>query len=90
MVHASCDIQMLRGKDGELVIKELSVFQSWHACDVSHTVTFVSPYIESPIPLEYLRQNAHVVEHVHGLDWFTGERPYDTLESSLLHLTYGY
>ena len=72
------------------MIKEFSVFQSWYACDISRTVTFLPPYVESLIPLVYLKQNAYVVAHMHGLDWYSGERPYSALEETLHQLTYGY
>jgi hypothetical protein len=46
----TCDLQMLRGKDGEFIVKEFSVFKSWNCCEVSRTVTFGPPYPENEIP----------------------------------------
>jgi hypothetical protein len=80
---ATFDIQMLRGKDGEYVIKELSMCCFWDGYTRSQTVVFLPPYSEDLIPSKYVRQNAYVTTHIHGLGWYTGDYPYSALEPIL-------
>lgn len=90
MAIATCDIQMLRGKDGEYVIKEFSVFEP---TDVSHAhkaVTFAPPYLGEYLPEKYVRQNKYIVTHLHGLSWDEGTSAYEHVPYTLNLMTQEY
>ena len=81
MAHATCDIQMLRGKDGEFVIKEFSVC---HPLTLEvDTVLFLPPYSDVHLPVKYQRVNHWLKNHFHGLNWECGGVPYSCLKRSL-------
>jgi hypothetical protein len=87
--YATCDVQMLRGKYGEYVVKEFSVFDARRDC-IPKTRTFLPPYNEDKIPHEYLQQNTYVTQHVHGLPWNSGTLPYFFRRYVIQELTEGY
>ena len=81
MAHVFCDVQMLRGQSGELLIKEFSRYNAdW---DVSHTAFFKPPYDETLLPEKYRRHNHYVTKHVHGLKWNMGLIPYEFCEDQI-------
>jgi hypothetical protein len=86
--YATCDLQMLRGQEGEYVIKEFSVFDLHEKSP--ETVIFAAPYSDELIPSRYWRQNNYVTQNIHGLHWYMGRTPYDQLEKVVQRMTWGY
>ena len=85
MSYATCDIQMLRGKDGEYVIKEFCVYDpNW---DLDHAVTVGPPYSEDLIPQKYRRQNNYNTAYIHSLKWSSGNLPYELLHDTIRSMT---
>lgn len=85
--YAACDVQMMRGKLGELLVKEFAVFETNREREVCDVVTFGPPCVESDIPVKYQRHNAYVTERVHGLKWEDGTSRYGDSWEILLELT---
>lgn len=75
MAHAFCDLQMLRGADGRLVVKEFSVFNAEK--DSSRTVIFKAPYSSDVLPEDVRKTNRVIFNHINGLKWENGTVPYD-------------
>jgi hypothetical protein len=84
---AACDVQMLRGKDGQYLIKEFGVFQCCPLGDAYMIVTFAPPYDHSEVPENIQRQNQYVSKNIHGLSWETGTTPYEDMPAKLLEMT---
>lgn len=90
MAYATCDVQMLRGKDGEYVLKEFAVFEPTDVSYVHKAVTFSPPYDGAAIREKYLRQNRYIVSHLHGLQWEQGTSPYERAPQTLDEMTRDY
>ena len=90
MAYATCDVQMLRGRAGEYIVKEFALYEKWSGGNIIGSATFAPPYPEDQIPITFLRQNAYVVTNMHGLVWNAGETTYTSLQSTLSQLTSGY
>jgi len=80
--------EYLRGKNNEIVIKELAVSE---ANDVKnnckqtkvHSFLFQPPYAWEELPTLIQRQNLWIVKHAHGIGWRCGHIPYIKLKSLL-------
>jgi len=83
MTYACVDVQLLRGRHGEWVVKEFGVFKSMRGGEYSAVVTFGPAYTEGFVQAKFKRQNMFTVENIHGLGWNEGQRPYETLRSTL-------
>lgn len=75
MEYAVCDLQMLRGKDGEYVLKEFAVFHIAEGAFEHKEATFLPPYPKELIREKYLKQNCYTEAHLHGLGWNAGYSP---------------
>ena len=72
------DFTFLKGRDGELVVKELAVIVS-HSNRVSSYV-FKRPYSWEEVPLLTARINQAID---HGCNWNDGDVPYSDLQTVL-------
>ena len=90
MAYAICDLQLLRGKMNEYVLKEVSFFEHNNQAYVHKSVTFSPPYPEGEIPEKQMRQNRYTVKHLHGLRWDKGFSPYDRVPLTLFEMAQGY
>jgi len=88
MAYAAVDIQMLRGVEGEYIIKEFSLYDT--RLDVNRTVVFGPPCAESMLSSNILRENYYVVYNFHGLRWNCGSEPYHFLPDILRTVTCPY
>lgn len=85
--YATCDLQMLRGQHGEYVVKEFAVYEATRTADTFQVVTFAPPYPEEDVPEKYQQQNKYVTNHIHGLEWSHGDKPYEELRGMLNEMT---
>lgn len=90
MEYAVCDLQMLRGKDGEYVLKEFAVFHIAEGAFEHKEATFLPPYPKELIREKYLKQNCYTEAHLHGLGWNAGYSPYDKVPKTLQNMTQDY
>lgn len=90
MPYAICDIQMLRGKYGEYVLKEVSFYEQNESAQVHKSATFAPPYPGDEIPEKQKRQNKYIVRRLHSLPWETGFSPYDRLPQTLSEMSAEY
>ena len=73
MAHATCDIQLMRGRDGEFVIKEFFVCRPL-TLEVD-TILFLPPYSDTQLPVKYERVNHWLKTRFHGLKGESGGVP---------------
>lgn len=85
--YAACDVQMLRGRHGEYVIKEFAVFKATDEGDTYQVVMFAPPCDAAELSEDIVKQNTYVSTRIHGLPWDLGEKPYKELIDTLTQLT---
>lgn len=87
---SSCDVQMLRGKDGEFVIKEFCVFMMSPNSEIHAVASFLPPYNLDQLPDHIARQNNFVTSRIHGLKWDDGLIPYTDHKQLIVEMTQGF
>jgi hypothetical protein len=73
------DIDCLRGKDNEYVVKELALV----GCDFQQTYHFWAPYSSRLLPDSIRHQNHWIRANINGYHWQDGCIPYTQLEPIL-------